>query len=156
MGEGHCYRFPHLQQALCSGGGDSPQHQHYPTLIDKCVGSFKSPDRTSRDKTNGLTSLSKDGVAKEGRPKFNPRPGRRLNPRPSGWQSEILPTMPTSHTGDHVNTTCGLNMKTRLRYGQTPSHFYYTAQPRGPCGRTAFISRKSLAKRNLKHFKGKI
>ena len=27
MGEGHCYRFPQLQQALCSGGGDSPQHR---------------------------------------------------------------------------------------------------------------------------------
>ena len=39
---------------------------------DKCVGSFKSSDRTSRDYTNGLTSLSTDGVAKEGRPKFNP------------------------------------------------------------------------------------
>ena len=37
-------------------------------------------------------------VAKEGRPKFNPRPGRGLNPGPSGWQSEILPTVPTSHT----------------------------------------------------------
>ena len=42
-------------------------------------------------------------------------------------------------TADHVNATCGLNMKTRLRYGQTPSHLYYTAQPRGPCGCTAFI-----------------
>ena len=59
---------------------------------------FKSPDRTSRDKTNGLTFLSTDGVAKEGRPKFNPRPGRGLNPGPHGWQSEILPTVPTSHT----------------------------------------------------------
>ena len=27
-GEGHCYRFPQLQQALCRGGGDSPRHQH--------------------------------------------------------------------------------------------------------------------------------
>ena len=27
-GEGHCYRFPQLQQALCSRGGDSPQHWH--------------------------------------------------------------------------------------------------------------------------------
>ena len=38
-----------------------------------------------------------DGVAKEGRPKFNPQPGRGLNPGPSRWQSEILPTVPTSH-----------------------------------------------------------
>ena len=38
-------------------------------------------------------------------------------------------------TADHVNATCGLNMKTRLRYRQTPSHLYYTAQPRNPCGR---------------------
>ena len=29
---------------------------------------------------------SKDDVAKEGRPKFNPRPGRRLNPGPFGWK----------------------------------------------------------------------
>ena len=42
-------------------------------------------------------------------------------------------------TADHVNGTCSLNMITRLRYGQTPSHLYYTAPPRGPCGRTAFI-----------------
>ena len=39
-----------------------------------------------------------DGVAKEGHPKFNPRPGRGLNPGPPGWQSEILPTVATSHT----------------------------------------------------------
>ena len=32
-----------------------------------------SHDRMSRDKTNGLTSLSMDEVAKEGRPKVNPR-----------------------------------------------------------------------------------
>ena len=32
-----------LTGPLCRGGGDSPQHRHYPTLIDKCVGSFKSP-----------------------------------------------------------------------------------------------------------------
>ena len=34
---------------------------------------------------------------REVRSKFNPRPGRKLNPGPSGWQSaEILPTVPTS------------------------------------------------------------
>ena len=59
---------------------------------------FKFPDRTSRDQTNSLTSLSTDGVAKEGLPKFNPRPGRGLNPGPSGWQSEVLQTVLTSHT----------------------------------------------------------
>ena len=38
---------------------DRPQHQdHYPALFDKCVGSFKSPDRVSRDWAYGLTSLS--------------------------------------------------------------------------------------------------
>ena len=42
--------------------------------------------------------LFTDGVAKEGLPKFNPRPGRELNPGPPGWQSEILPTVPTSHS----------------------------------------------------------
>ena len=43
-------------------------------------------------------------------------------------------------TVDHVNATCAVNVKTRLRYEQTPSHLNYTVQPRGPCGRTAFIS----------------
>ena len=38
-------------------------------------------------------SLSTDG---EGRPKFNPRSGLGLNPEPSGWQSVILPNLPTS------------------------------------------------------------
>ena len=60
---------------------------------------IKSPDRMSRDETNGLKPLSTDGVAKEGHPKFNPRPGQGLNQGPSGWQSEILPTVPTSQTG---------------------------------------------------------
>ena len=27
-GEGYCYRFPQLQQALCRGGGDSLQHRY--------------------------------------------------------------------------------------------------------------------------------
>ena len=36
-----------------------------------CMG-LKSPDRTLRDPTNGLTSLFMDSVVK-GRPKFNPR-----------------------------------------------------------------------------------
>ena len=40
---------PSRPGSLCKGGGDSLQHRHQPTLIDKCVGSFKSPDRTSRD-----------------------------------------------------------------------------------------------------------
>ena len=44
-------------------------------LTDKRVGTFMSPDRTLIDM---------DAVAKEGRPKFNPRPGRGLNPGPSG------------------------------------------------------------------------
>ena len=57
-----------------------------------CVGSFKSHDSASRDKTNGLTSLSTDSMAKGVRPEFIPRPGRGLNPVPSDWQSEILPT----------------------------------------------------------------
>ena len=39
-----------------------------------------------------------DGVAKEGHPNFNPRPGQRLNPGPHGWQSEIFSTALTSHT----------------------------------------------------------
>ena len=43
------------------------KHRDYPTLLEMCVGSFKSPDRSSRDQLNGLTSLSTDGVTKEGR-----------------------------------------------------------------------------------------
>ena len=35
---------------------------------------------------------------KEAHPKFNLRPGRRLNSGPPGWQSVILPTALTSHT----------------------------------------------------------
>ena len=41
-------------------------------------------------------------MAKEGRPKFNPRPGRGLNPGPPGWQPEILPAVPTSHTQENT------------------------------------------------------
>ena len=46
--------------------------------------------------TDGLTSLSTEGVAKEGRPKFNPQAVRELNPEPPGWQSEILSIALTS------------------------------------------------------------
>ena len=38
-----------------------------------------------KDWTNGLTSLSTDGLAKDSRWRFNPRPGRRMNLEPSGW-----------------------------------------------------------------------
>ena len=31
--------------------GSRPQHQYYPTLFEKCVGSLKSPDRMPRDLT---------------------------------------------------------------------------------------------------------
>ena len=65
---------------LYRGGGDSPQ----PTLYRLMCGFF--------------WPLSTDGVAKEGHPKFNPQPDQGLNPGPSGYQSEILPTVPTSHT----------------------------------------------------------
>ena len=38
---------------------DRSQHRdRYPALFDKCVGSFKSPDKVSRGWTYGLTSLS--------------------------------------------------------------------------------------------------
>ena len=47
-----------------------PQHRDYPSLFEKCVGSFKFPDRIS---TTFKTSLSTDGVAKEGHTTFNPR-----------------------------------------------------------------------------------
>ena len=60
---------PSRPGSLCRGGSDSPQHQHTckPTLIDKCVGSFKFPDKTLRDYMNSLTSLSIYGVVKAGR-----------------------------------------------------------------------------------------
>ena len=45
-------------------------------------------------------------MAKEDHPKFNPRPGWGLNPGPSGWQSEILPTVPASHTLHQLHTHC--------------------------------------------------
>ena len=48
MGEVHGYGFPQLPQVLCRRDGDRPQHWHRQVL----------------------TSLSTDGVAKEGRPKF--------------------------------------------------------------------------------------
>ena len=64
---GRGFKFPQKLESIngapCRGRGDSPQHRHSPTVIDKPVGSFKSPDRTSEDKTNGLTSLPTDGVA---------------------------------------------------------------------------------------------
>ena len=88
--------------SLRKAGGDIQQYRDYHTLIDKYVSYFKSSDRMSGDWTNGVTSLSTDGaVAKEGSPKFYPRPGRGLNPGPHGWQSEILPTVLASHT--HVS-----------------------------------------------------
>ena len=49
-----------------------------------------------------------DSVAKTGRPKFNPRPGWGLNPGPSGLQSEILPTVPTSHVSYQSQRSCQL------------------------------------------------
>ena len=40
------------------------------------------------------------------RPKFNPRPGWGLNPGPSGWQSDILPSVPTSHIHNIASIFC--------------------------------------------------
>ena len=45
--------------SLSTSDEHRPQHRdHYLALSDKCVGSFKSLDRVSRDWTYGLTSLS--------------------------------------------------------------------------------------------------
>ena len=55
-------------------------------------GFFWASNRSLRDQTNGLTSLSTDGLAKEGRSIFNSLPGRELNLGPPGWQSGILLT----------------------------------------------------------------
>ena len=59
-----------------------------------CAGSFKPPPPPPIERRE----MSTDGVAKEGRPEFNPRPGQGLNPEPPGGLSEILPTALTSHT----------------------------------------------------------
>ena len=72
----------------------SKHRDHFPTLFEKC----RLRDVISVGWTNGFTSLSMDGVAKEGRPKFNPQLGWELNPGPPGWQSEMLPTALTLHT----------------------------------------------------------
>ena len=55
------------------------------------MGSFMSSDRMLRDYNNSLTSLSTDGMAKEGHLKAQPptRPG--LNLGPHGWCLETLP-----------------------------------------------------------------
>ena len=74
---------------------NSPQHEDYSTFFENCVGSFSPPPR---QKESCVTSLSTDGVAKRGRPKFNLRPGRGLNPGVSSEQSEIYLTALTSPT----------------------------------------------------------
>ena len=76
-------------------------------------GSFKYLDRKWRDKTNGLTSLSKEGVAKEGRQSLT-LDQAGVNPRPSGWQSEkVLSTVPTSHTCHNRISFCTQNLAPR-------------------------------------------
>ena len=75
---------------ISAPSANRPQQRDYPTPVDNWVGSFKVPDRTSRDLTSGLTSLSTDGVAKDGRSRFNSRPGRGLNrglPPNFKWES---------------------------------------------------------------------
>ena len=60
---------------LSAASVNRPEHRDYPTLFEKCVGSLKSPDRTSRDQTivdkrlNVDPCMSTDGVAKEAHPK---------------------------------------------------------------------------------------
>ena len=73
-------------------------------LLSISVWFFLSPPIEYRDLTNGLTSLSMDDVAKKGHPKFNPQPGWGLNPGPSGWHSEILPTV--SWPSTHITNIC--------------------------------------------------
>ena len=57
---------------------------------------------TGKQLLSEAESQSTDGVAKEGCPKFNPRPGRGLNLGPPGLQLEISPTALTSHTGKQL------------------------------------------------------
>ena len=53
-----------------------PQHQGYPTIFWKCVVSFLKVDRSLRDSTIVLTSLSTEGVAKVAQSSIlDPRPG---------------------------------------------------------------------------------
>ena len=61
-----------------------PQYQNYPNVFEKCVGSLKSPDRTSIDQINDLTSLSVDGVAKEGRKVAKVQPSIKPGIEPAG------------------------------------------------------------------------
>ena len=67
----------------------------HPTLADFMLPlkNRRSPDKISASVWWALTSLSTDGVAKEGGPKFNRRPGRGLNLGPSGWQSQIFASL---------------------------------------------------------------
>ena len=67
-------------------------------------------------------------------PKSSDHFSKSSNRNFDGWHQRL------NFTADPVNAMFILNMRTRLWYRQTPSLLYYTAQPRSPCGRTAFIS----------------
>ena len=47
-------------------------------------------------------------------------------------------------TADHVNVTCGLNMKTRLRYRQTPSHLLHCATQKSLRPYSLYLTVRSL------------
>ena len=50
---------------------------------------------------------------KEGRRKFNPRPGRGLNPGPSGWQSETQGSHPDILTTGNPSEFFGFEILTK-------------------------------------------
>ena len=62
-------------------------------------------------------------MAKEGRPKFNPRPGRGKNPGPSDWQPENLTTAQTSHTHSSVSFLMGKPVS--IHDFELPVHLYF-------------------------------
>ena len=63
--------------------------------------------RTSRDKINGLhvCQCFHRQCGERRLPMFNPGPGQDLNQGPSGWQSEILPTVLNLHTQNYTTGT---------------------------------------------------
>ena len=63
-------------------------------------------------------------MLKESRPKSNPRPGRGSIPGPTGWQSEILPTVATSYTqinSTQLNST-QIQLSTNITYSSVFCH----------------------------------
>ena len=81
----------HSIQRLC------PQLTDHNTRITQLLSRSQVPQQNV-ERLNQWLNIPVPGVVKEGCPKFNPRPRQGLNLGPPGWQSEIIPTVLTSHT----------------------------------------------------------